>query len=302
MPTPAETPDHLLHVALHDQELGEIDYRLFNAHTGREERENGWVRLHTAPFDCETGVFTDRRLSDVSESAHPVNIAWLLESPELMKKHRRTLRDVGHLYDKILTFDEGVLSQFGQTVFCPMGGSWVAEDEWAVYPKSRNLSVICSKQNYLTGHKLRFKAVKCFGSAIEGLYGKAFTPIGKKLDGLKDYRFSLAIENCREDFYFTEKLIDCFATGTVPIYWGCPSIGRFFEAKGILSFRTLRELGRIIGSLTPQLYEELLPAVRKNFVLARKHRVVERHIYRALHGDLPFGLAGLNTFMPPNSL
>tara|TARA_Y100000592_G_C5474605_1_gene321516 strand:- start:208 stop:387 length:180 start_codon:yes stop_codon:yes gene_type:complete len=50
-------------------------------------------------------------------------------------------------------------------------------------------------------------------------YGSgAGNPIDKKEEGLTNYLFSLAIENSKIDNYFSEKLLDCFATSTIPIY------------------------------------------------------------------------------------
>ena len=36
-------------------------------------------------------------------------------------------------------------------------------------------------------------------------------------------------------FYFTEKLLDCFATGTIPVYLGAPDIGKVFNIDGIIT-------------------------------------------------------------------
>jgi hypothetical protein len=49
-----------------------------------------------------------------------------------------------------------------------------------------------------------------------------------KKDGLLDYKYSIAIENCTEEGYFTEKLTDCILTDTIPIYFGCPNIKEYF--------------------------------------------------------------------------
>jgi len=49
-----------------------------------------------------------------------------------------------------------------------------------------------------------------------------------KFHGLHDYSYSIAIENSSQKYYFTEKIIDCFLTWTMPIYWGCPNISEFF--------------------------------------------------------------------------
>ena len=50
-----------------------------------------------------------------------------------------------------------------------------------------------------------------------------------KKDGLIDYKFSIAIENCIEEGYFTEKITDCILTNTFPIYYGCPGIEKYFN-------------------------------------------------------------------------
>lgn len=34
--------------------------------------------------------------------------------------------------------------------------------------------------------------------------------------------------------YFTEKILDCFTTGTIPIYQGAPDIGDYCNAEGIV--------------------------------------------------------------------
>lgn len=53
--------------------------------------------------------------------------------------------------------------------------------------------------------------------------------IKNKKDALKDYKFSIAIENCVEENYITEKLFDCILTDTTPIYYGCPNVDKHFK-------------------------------------------------------------------------
>jgi len=45
-----------------------------------------------------------------------------------------------------------------------------------------------------------------------------------KLKTLASYRFSICYENMRTAGYMTEKIIDCFVAGTIPIYYGDPRI------------------------------------------------------------------------------
>ncbi len=45
-----------------------------------------------------------------------------------------------------------------------------------------------------------------------------------KITTLRRYRYALVFENQRQPGYVTEKLLDCFMAGTVPIYWGAPDV------------------------------------------------------------------------------
>jgi hypothetical protein len=50
-----------------------------------------------------------------------------------------------------------------------------------------------------------------------------------KKNGLLDYEFSIAIENCVEQGFFTEKISDCILTDSTPIYFGCPDIDLYLN-------------------------------------------------------------------------
>jgi len=49
-----------------------------------------------------------------------------------------------------------------------------------------------------------------------------------KYRGLAPYEYSIAMENSQQLNYFSEKIIDCFLSWTMPIYWGCPNISEYF--------------------------------------------------------------------------
>ncbi len=59
---------------------------------------------------------------------------------------------------------------------------------------------------------------------------------------------------------------DCFATATVPVYWGADTIAEVFDPSGILwlddDFR--------VGDLSFELYESMLPAVKNNLRILRE--------------------------------
>jgi hypothetical protein len=116
------------------------------------------------------------------------------------------------------------------------------------------------------GYKMRREAYQSVcGDRRVDCFGRDTNPINSKSQALRRYAFSIAMENAREDYYFTEKLIDCILMGTIPIYWGCPSIGNFFDPRGILSFNNAKELKEIVNSLTWQLYKQMHRYAVANF-------------------------------------
>jgi len=81
--------------------------------------------------------------------------------------------------------------------------------------------------------------------------------------------FSITLENSIEKDYFTEKIIDCFCTKTIPIYIGCPNIGDFFDTDGIIFAKDEEGIFNICNNLTPEEYYHRLSAVNRNYVLSQ---------------------------------
>lgn len=59
-------------------------------------------------------------------------------------------------------------------------------------------------------------------------------PVADKQAFLREYRFNVAYENSSTPGYCTEKIVDAFAAGAVPIYWGDPEILGEFDPHSFL--------------------------------------------------------------------
>jgi hypothetical protein len=66
------------------------------------------------------------------------------------------------------------------------------------------------------------------------LYGRGINPIDDKWDALQNSKYAIAYENFQNDYYWTEKIIDCFLSYTMPIYYGCNAIENFFPKNSYI--------------------------------------------------------------------
>jgi len=85
-----------------------------------------------------------------------------------------------------------------------------------------------------------------------------------------DCMFHICIEGFKHDHYYSEKIIDCLITKTIPVYWGCTTISDFFNQDGIIQVDTVDDIINACNQLTPEYYDRLLPAVNDNYELGLK--------------------------------
>lgn len=234
-----------------------------------------WQReAHGAYSTFYTDLCLDRAIG-----APGLKVAWLLEPPSLHSTHYIQAARLEDYFDYILTFNARLLNRSDKWLYYPLGGSWIATPNWGAKEKSKQLSIIASQKTGAVGHRLRHQIVRQYGDRMD-VWGRGYTPVESKQTALAPYRYSLVIESIRMDAYFSEKLIDCMSQGTVPIYWGCPSIADFFDPAGIIQFRELNELPAILDFIGKDDYEVRTQAIHKNMLLAKKYTIAEDWVCR----------------------
>lgn len=210
---------------------------------------------------------------------------WLLESkyitPQIVdaaKLHTEIFLDS---FDIIFTHNQELLAKDEKFKWVPAQGFWIKEPK--VYEKTKLVSMISSNKIMCEGHKERLKFVEKLKDDLD-LFGRGFNEIELKEHGLCDYMFSVAIENGEYETYFTEKILDCFATGTVPIYKGAPDIGDHFNMDGIIVLDDYFD----INDLNEDEYFKRMPAILDNLNRIKEMEVLEDFIWKnyleKLHG------------------
>lgn len=207
--------------------------------------------------------------------------AWLLESksirPDLYKYFsKNTLTKVAP-FEKIFTHNDDLIKINSKFEFVHPIGYWVNTD--INLEKSKLVSMITSNKKLTALQKKRVKFAKKNKNKID-LYGNGFNYIKNKEEGLQEYCFSIAFENDDTNSYFSEKVLDCFATKTIPIYKGSKNIQKFFNKEGIIFFDEFK-----FQDLTFEYYKSKLNAIDDNFELVKNYRLPEDLIYKKILGS-----------------
>lgn len=231
-----------------------------------------WVREDSKD---EVVVYTD---DNIKYHISSKSIAWLIEPREIRASGYKYVKKKYTSFKNIWTHDKDLINTIPNAIFYPYGGCWIEYDQRKIHSKSKLFSIISSGKTRTEGHRLRHQIIKAWSSKID-IYGRGYEPIDNKITGLKDYFYHFVAENVKKDYYFTEKLIDSFITGTIPIYWGCPSIGDFFNTEGMVIFSDLSELKEKLKQCTSEFYKKNTVAIRENFNLAKKYTLAEDWIY-----------------------
>jgi len=235
--------------------------------------------------------YIDNAIRYINIDSRTKNYAWLMESStiigDLIKDVVDNIEFYKNKFEYIFTHDKRLLSI--DSVFkyaIPNAKPWIRKKE--IYNKTKNVSIIVSNKSGRPGYEFRLNylnkirnnpQVEHFGrgfiNELPWVYEEGGVMESGKLLGLRDYRFSFAFENDNYDSAFCEKLTDCFATGTVPIFWGNPNIGDFFDLDGIIIFDDDLD----ISTLTEELYLSKQKSILHNFNSAINLPSAEDYIY-----------------------
>jgi len=228
-------------------------------------------------FDGIT-IFTDFHLFSnvVDKVSSKIKIAWLFE-PRVMLSNIYEIYKIQDKFNFILTHDENLLNISNKYKLVSPGGCWIPDCSKKIHIKNNIVSFISSDKCKTNGHILRHHIYNTFKHRLD-CFGHA-NFIQTKDIGLNDYMYSVCVENSSVNNYFTEKLIDCFMTGTIPIYWGCKNIFNFFNKDGMIIFENLNELDSILQNLTIEKYNSMKFAIEDNFNRANKYCVIEDWLF-----------------------
>ena len=233
--------------------------------------------------DYEFKIFIDENIMDIGIfDPDKDKLGWLLESPQI---NARTINRVLNNLD--------LVKQHFKYIFTPVDSllalgapfayaisnavPWILPENRRIYSKTKLISMIASSKGWIQGHQNRLQWVERLEDKVD-LFGTGRpNELVSKEDGLRDYMFSVSIENDDSDAYFTEKLTDNFVMGTVPVYWGSRKvIDKYFDARGVIFLEDDPNL----NTITEETYNAMKPYIEENFKRAMEMPIAEDYIYK----------------------
>jgi hypothetical protein len=240
-----------------------------------------WVPKESS-LSCDMTVYVDNFIKDLGmNDPSREKIGWLLESPQVNERIIRYIKDnlelVRSHYKMIFTCVDSIL-ELGEPFKYTISNAvpWIWPENRMIHPKTKLVSMISSTKSWLPGHRNRLKWVEELRDKVD-LFGMGRpNQLNDKEDGIRDYMFSVSIENDNSDSYFCEKLTDNFAMGTVPVYWGSKkAVEKHFDPRGVIFL----EDDPTLSTLSKEKYESMMPYIQNNFELVKLIPIAEDYIY-----------------------
>ena len=110
-----------------------------------------------------------------------------------------------------------------KTAFC----GFVVSNDQGMKEREQMFNLLCS-----------YKKVDSGGRYLNNIGGR----IEDKLAFDQSHKFSLTFENCSQIGYTTEKIVEAFAAGSIPIYYGNPEIGKEFNSRAFVNIHDFNSL------------------------------------------------------------
>lgn len=230
-----------------------------------------WVR-----YSAPTSIYIDDAIK-FRVNFETQNYGWLSESRTIIGSTYNWAREnipiLKLKFIKVFTHDAELAKISDIFQLTQTGGRSIIESG-EIYPKTKLVSIIASNKRLCNEHIYRQEIIKKYSGKCDH-FGRGYNEIANKADGLRDYCFSFALENGTYPNMFSEKITDCFMTGTIPIYYGIDNIGDYFNTDGIIKLTDDFN----IEDLSFELYNSKLEAIKDNFDRGLNLLLPEDYIY-----------------------
>lgn len=236
---------------------------------------NSWIECDRH-FDVPVNLYLDK-LSIPNTVG--LNVALLCEPQSIINTKDFFIKNKIY-YDVILTHNQEVLDNCDNSELFEFGSCWITDFDYNE-KKEFEVSFLVGGKSLTIGHNLRhviwnnqekISLNKNFFNSSHFPYRttKDSKILGNNKLPLFKSQFHICVENSKENNYFSEKLIDCFYTKTIPIYWGCPNIGEWFNTDSIIIVNSVEEIINFCNTVDEDFYIQKIKSINENYENCKK--------------------------------
>lgn len=251
--------------------------------TGRNPRRILWDRYN---YSLDTHFYGD--INIFSWEGNPTKkYGFACESEVIIPEVYHFIRKNGdklNELDGFFTHKPEFLENFSNAKFMPASGVWYGTEYWHGnndIHKTKGISMVASTKTMCQFHIFRKEvALHMMQNPTVDMYGRIAGKFASCGEIFQNYRYSIVIENNVEPYYFTEKVMNCFAAKTVPIYIGATKIGKFFNTDGMIIVKepTIEAVDKALRQCSEADYENRKSAIDDNYNRVQHFLCMEDYI------------------------
>lgn len=187
--------------------------------------------------ECDYLVILDYPQDDFSIKVNKDNIIHLcLEPPNEVSKYRQYAnKKVKLIYNQLDIKKNNILSHGALPWHIDKDFDFLTNLKVEGLNKENKIVWVTSNQRSSKGHNIRMDFLDSIKELpFVELYGRGINPIDDKWEVLNKSKYAIAYENFQNDYYWTEKIMDCYLSFTMPLYFGCNAIENFFPKDSFI--------------------------------------------------------------------
>lgn len=201
--------------------------------------------------------------------------ALMVEPRSILPESYKWLSNNWERFDNIFTHDDELL-KLPNAKKILFGNVW----DWSDEPKTKLVSMITSKKQFCELHKKRWELANKLQKKID-VFGLDGNWVETKT-AHAPYMFAIVIENYIDDWWFTEKICNCFANKVIPIYYGARNINQIFNSNGIIILDSLNKIYEVLADIKrygEDIYKFSKEAIEDNYIRVKQYEVFEDWFY-----------------------
>ena len=270
---------------------------------------NGWFGRDQIPEEMVLPnsiiIVDEYNVLEEIEKNDNINIIYIQVEPKIITDQADVVIKNAYKCTVIYTYDKSIMNNCVNAKKYAYGTTWIEKDYYSkidVSEKKFMTSVIVGSKNInnAEGHLFRkliydhqdifihnhIKLMVYISSRqVPTLTPKKDNKIlfDSKIELFDKFQYSIVIENSKQEDYFSEKIIDCLITKTIPIYYGCSNISEYFDTSYWIMLNSIdvNELNRILGELRDGYYQDNYDNIQSNYVKSMRYSSLKENLLRS---------------------